>query len=291
MSQRNTFLAAAVLAGLSSLSAVAQSTRPAAAGDFSLTIYSTADPATFDPRQPVPYNNYGQPSVLPGYGVVREVRPIDLQRGENTLRFTDVAAGIDPTSVSFESLTAPDATGVLEQNFEFDLVSSQKLLEKYIDKAVRITVKPTGAMESAHVVEGTLLSSDGNTIVIATQLGVEILSRQDIASLKLEKNETGLITKPTLVWKVQSGTGGKQDAQRHLPNRRPHLAGGLQLHHQRGRHEARCRRVGDGAEQKRRELSRCEAEARGGRCAAHSAAAAEQPMDVSAARNDGQVDA
>lgn len=213
MSQRSTFLAAAVLAGLSSISAFAQTTKPTATGDYSLTIYSTADPATFDPRQAVPSNNYGQRPVLPGYGVVREVRPIELQKGENTLRFTDVAAGIDPTSVSFESLTALDSTGVLEQNYEFDLVSSEKLLEKYIDKAIHLSLKPTGGMNSSRTVDGTLLSSDGGTIVVQTTTGVEILSRQDVASLKLEKTDTGLITKPTLVWKVQSATGGKQDAR------------------------------------------------------------------------------
>ncbi len=80
---------------------------------FSLTIYSNADPATFDPQEIVrqqtfnPY--YPQQNPLPGYGIVRENREIKLDEGDNTIRFTDVATGIDPTTVSFQSLTAPDA--------------------------------------------------------------------------------------------------------------------------------------------------------------------------------------
>ena len=126
-------------------------TRPAAAttkpgsSDFSLTIYSTADPATFDPQQLAqqrlmnPYNAWQ--IKLPGYGVVRETRTIELKDGENTIRFTDVASGIDPTTVSFQSLTAPDSTSVLEQNYEYDVVSASKLLEKYLGKDVTVSRK------------------------------------------------------------------------------------------------------------------------------------------------------
>ena len=47
-----------------------------------------------------------------------------------------MAALIDPTSVSFKSLTDPEGTTVLEQNFEYDLVGSTALLQKYIDKVI-----------------------------------------------------------------------------------------------------------------------------------------------------------
>src|SRR5438045_3193709 len=91
----------------------------AAASSFSLTIYSNADPGLFDPQEFAQSQVNGGPAYkLPGYGVVREVRKIDLIAGENTVKFTDVAAGIDPTTVSFKSLTAPDGADVIEQNYE-----------------------------------------------------------------------------------------------------------------------------------------------------------------------------
>ena len=61
-----------------------------------------------------------------------------LARGRGTLQFTDVAALIDPTTVQFRSLTDPDGTKVLEQNFQFDLVSTEKLLPRYIDRQVTV---------------------------------------------------------------------------------------------------------------------------------------------------------
>src|SRR5881396_1418473 len=66
-----------------------------------------------------------------GTALVQDRRTFDLQSGENTLDFTDVAASIDATSVSFKSLTDPLGTSVLEQNYVYDLVGSSALLERY----------------------------------------------------------------------------------------------------------------------------------------------------------------
>ena len=59
-----------------------------------------------------------------------DVSADDLAAGENLVKFSDVASGIDPTTVAFKSLTAPDSTAVLEQNYEYDLVSPDKLMGK-----------------------------------------------------------------------------------------------------------------------------------------------------------------
>ena len=58
--------------------------------------------------------------------LVSENRTIPLTSGLNEVVYTDVAAQIDPTSVSFKSLTDPEGTTVLEQNFEYDLVGSTR---------------------------------------------------------------------------------------------------------------------------------------------------------------------
>ena len=115
-------------------------TAPGKAAGFSLTIYSTADPATFDPQQLAqqrlanPYNAWQM--KLPGYGVVREVRGIDLNAGENVVRFTDVASGIDPTTVNFQSLTAPDGASVL---FDRDSVTVKQLMDAVSAAGYRAT--------------------------------------------------------------------------------------------------------------------------------------------------------
>src|SRR5947208_324287 len=105
------------------------------AGGDALTIYSTAQPGAISPDV---YRNGGRGQPIPGYAVVRQQRDINLTRGHNNVRFTDVAAFIDPTTVAFESLTDPAGTSVVEQNFQFDLVSQEKLLQKFIDQTVKI---------------------------------------------------------------------------------------------------------------------------------------------------------
>ena len=93
------------------------------------------------------------------FGVVREKRNVEVKEKVGTIRFTDVAAQIDGTSVQFKSLTDPGAT-VLEQNYEYDLVSADKLLQKYIDKQITVLTK------DATRYSGNLLSFDGNQLVI-----------------------------------------------------------------------------------------------------------------------------
>ncbi len=190
-------------------------TQPAATSDYALTIYSTADPATFDPQNLERQRRYGQQIELPGYGVVRQITKIDLKAGVNTVRITDVASGIDPTTVSFKSLTAPDAAAVLEQNYEYDLINSEKILEKYLGKRISATRKPAGAQESADMIQGTLLSADHSYVVIQTGGAgdVQVISRGELTSIRLSRQQTGLITKPTLVWNVGTDQPGQHDAQ------------------------------------------------------------------------------
>ncbi|MCD4740433.1 DUF4139 domain-containing protein [archaeon] len=124
------------------------------------------------------------------FGLVKDKREIPLQSGTNLVKFTDVASRIDATSVHFKSLTGN--ARVIEQNYEYDLVSTAKLIEKYIDKEVAVH---TG--EDTFI--GTLLSSTGG-IVLQTTGGVVSISEYD--NIEFPELPQGLITKPTLVWQV-----------------------------------------------------------------------------------------
>ena len=73
-----------------------------------------------------------------GTALVRDRRQFDLTAGFNEIAFTDVASQMDPTSVLFRSLTDPDGTLVLEQNYEFDLVGVAALLQRYLDQPIRV---------------------------------------------------------------------------------------------------------------------------------------------------------
>jgi hypothetical protein len=174
-----------------------------------ITIYSSAQPGAIQPEmyRPIPGQHSYNAMAVPGYALVRDDREISLKRGRSQISFTDVAALIDPTTVTFASLTDP-ATRVLEQNFQFDLVSTQKLLLKFIDRQITVD-KPNGT--SMTPITGTLLSAtDG--IVLRGGDG-SIYSLPAYTSVRFPDLPGGLNTRPTLVWDLQSPEGGVHQAR------------------------------------------------------------------------------
>lgn len=131
--------------------------------------------------------------------LVRDVRTLSLKSGTSNVSFTDVAARIDPTSVHFKSVTAPEKLSILEQNYEYDLVSAQKILEKYVDEEIRLV------MEKGEVFDGQLLSTSKSDIVIRDGEGrLKVIQAKWIQHFDFPRLPEGLITRPTLVWMVEN---------------------------------------------------------------------------------------
>jgi len=174
--------------------------------EVAITIYSSAAPGAIPPElyRPIPGSGVPNAMSVPGYAMVRNDRDLRLDNGRSTVKFTDVAALIDPTTVTFASLSEP-RTRVLEQNFQFDLVSIDKLLLKYIDRP--ITVERAVGNE-ARTVSGTLLSSVDGLVLKANDGGIQAL--QGYSSVRFSELPGGLNTKPTLVWDILSPRGGDQ---------------------------------------------------------------------------------
>src|SRR5215510_9157567 len=200
---RNPLVAAVTLA---MMAAGAQGAAAADQTSTAITIYSSAQPGAISPEfyRPVPGQGVPNAMAVPGYALVRDEREMKIRQGRSQLSFTDVAALIDPTTVTFTSLSDP-ATRVLEQNFQFDLVSTQKLLLKYIDR--QITVDKTAGTNVVPIT-GTLLSAtDG--IVLKGNDG-SIYSLPGYSSVRFPDLPGGLNTRPTLVWDIASPAGGSQ---------------------------------------------------------------------------------
>jgi len=199
-----TFVPAALVAVLSLAAAPAR-------GQIGLTVYSTAEPAGFDARRYIAQQRQGHDpdyaSQVPGFGVVKDQRAVNFEAGRNTIQFVDVAQFIDPSTVSFVDLERPEATSVLEQKFLFDLVSPEKLLKKYLDREITVSV-PIGDGQMERIT-GTLLSSTQGRLVLRTDGGVRMLDR-DRAQVQLGELPGGLITEPTLQWNVNSEEAGKR---------------------------------------------------------------------------------
>ncbi|MBN2842493.1 MAG: DUF4139 domain-containing protein [Sedimentisphaerales bacterium] len=147
------------------------------------------------------------------FGVVRETRELSFDAGVNTIRFTDVASEIDPTSVSFKSLDLPGDIRVLEQNYEYDLVSADSLLSRYVDKEVLVTVKGSGSTSNA-LVKGVLSAYVGGDLIVKQGDGsVRIIGRGMVESIELASAPGDLVTRPTLVWLASASSSGTSNCE------------------------------------------------------------------------------
>lgn len=200
--------AAVLVAGLAATGATRTSAGDAP--DLAITIYSSAQPGGIPAEWYRPLPGMGTPiaTQLPGYAMVRDDRVVRLDRARSTLRVSDVAALIDPTTVQFQSLTDPAGTRVLEQDFQFDLVSTQKLLSRFIDRDV--AVERQLGQQTAEL-KGTLLSANDGLVLKSADGQIHALSQWQ--GLRFGELPGGLITQPTLVWDVATKKPGEQRAR------------------------------------------------------------------------------
>lgn len=139
-------------------------------------------------------------------GVVKEKRELNLKKGIQEIRISDVAALIDPTSVHFKSVSYPNECSILEQNFEYDLISQQKLLEKYLGKEIEIRDYLQEKEGTKEIIRKGMLLSAGDGMVVKIDDKI-FLNPPGIVILP--DLPEGLIIKPTLSWLISNNKEGK----------------------------------------------------------------------------------
>ncbi len=128
-------------------------------------------------------------------GLVKEIRKLRLPVGKGEMRFMDVAAHIQPVTVHVKSLNHPEGLAVLEQNYEYDLMSPAKLLDKFVGKKIKL-IEWKQFQDRKETVEATLLSNNQGPIY---RVGSEIFLGHPGFQVLPEIPEN-LIAKPTLMW-------------------------------------------------------------------------------------------
>ena len=133
--------------------------------------------------------------------LVRDVRQIHLQSGVFPLRFEDVAASIMPATVHFRSLTDPAKLSVVEQNYEYDLLDPQKLLQKYVGREVTVMRANIAVDTKKWDVEKALLLADNNGGTV-WKIGDEIVTNAQ--PYRFPDLPGNLYSRPTLVWTLEN---------------------------------------------------------------------------------------
>ncbi|MEJ2269995.1 MAG: hypothetical protein P8Y04_09505 [Desulfobulbaceae bacterium] len=137
--------------------------------------------------------------------LVKDKRTLFLPAGEITLAFREVSGMMRPETALLQSSSRQDVV-VLEQNFDFDLLTPQKLLEKYVGRTIAVVkTHPTTGEETEE--EAIVLSSNNGVVL---KVGDRIETGLSGGRLIFADVPENLRDKPTLVMQLANKTGGEK---------------------------------------------------------------------------------
>ena len=143
--------------------------------------------------------------------LVRDVRRLRLPSGTIDLRYMDIAAQVNPATVHIVSLTAPKELNVLEQDYEYDLLSPEKLLQKYVGKELTLVRTMSENNSTKEVPVKAVLLADNQGPV--WKVGDEIITGMGADRYVFPDLPGNLYSKPTLVWRLDNRKAGEQTVE------------------------------------------------------------------------------
>src|SRR5438876_65373 len=143
--------------------------------------------------------------------LIRDVRNLTLPGGTFRLKFMDIAATVNPATVHFRSLNEPDKLGVIEQNYEYDLLEPAKLLHKYVGKEVTLvrSYQESGTTKREEI-KATLLSDNNGTV---WKIGNDIVTGVYAESYRFPEVPANLYERPTLLMSLENSGAKKQQVE------------------------------------------------------------------------------
>ncbi len=143
--------------------------------------------------------------------LVRDVRQLSLPAGMFRLKFMDIAATVNPVTVHFRSLNEPDKLGVIEQNYEYDLLEPAKLLHKYVGKEVTLvrSYQENGTTRREEV-KATLLADNNGPV---WKIGNDIVTGMYAESYRFPEVPANLYERPTLLMSLENVGGRKHQIE------------------------------------------------------------------------------
>jgi hypothetical protein len=140
--------------------------------------------------------------------LIRDVRHLELPSGTFRLKFMDIAATVNPATVHFRSLTEPEKVGVLEQNYEYDLLEPNKLLNKYVGKEVTLvrSYMDNGTTKREEI-KATLLANNNGPV---WKIGNDIVTGAYAETYRFPEVPANLYDRPTLVMSLENSGAHKQ---------------------------------------------------------------------------------
>ncbi len=174
-----------------------EAARAAANGDQSTSLHDQTDLAV------TVYNS--------NIALVRDVRQLALPSGAFRLKFMDIAATVNPATVHFRSLTEPEKLGVIEQNYEYDLLEPAKLLHKYVGKEVTLVRSyQENNTTKREEIKATLLADNNGPV---WKIGNDIVTGMFAESYRFPEVPANLFDRPTLLMSLDNSGARKHQIE------------------------------------------------------------------------------
>lgn len=170
---------------------------------FSASAAVEEKPSTLSDQQSVAVTIYNENLAL-----IKDLRRISLEAGRNRLALREVSGRMRPETALLRSVSHPGSLRLLEQNFDFDLLTPAKLLEKYVGRDVRIVrVHPTTGAET--IEKATVLAANGGVVMrIGDRIETGLPGR-----IVYDGVPANLRDKPTLVTELDAARAGTQQVE------------------------------------------------------------------------------
>ena len=205
-------LAAAALAAMLLPASVGAAQQPLAAGAKPGVAAVRAERRSgLEDQQSVAVTIYNDELAL-----IKDARRLVLDAGVNRVALRDVSGRMRPETAQLRSLSAPGAFDLLEQNFDFDLLTPAKLIEKYVGRTVRVVrTNPATGAETVETAE-VLAASGGVVLRIGDRIETGVPGR-----IVFDSVPANLRDRPTLVAELNNRQAGTQNVEL------TYLSGGL----------------------------------------------------------------
>ncbi len=159
--------------------------------------------STLEDQQSVAVTIYNADLAL-----VKDARRLTLDQGPNRIALRDVSATMRPETAQLRSLSNPGSFSLLEQNFDFDLLTPTKLLEKSVGKTVRIVkTHPTSGAETTESAQ-VLSAHEGVVLKMGDRIETGLPGR-----IVFDGVPANLRDRPTLVTELNSQRAGPQEVE------------------------------------------------------------------------------
>ena len=160
-------------------------------------------PSTLSDQQSVAVTIYNENLAL-----IKDLRRVTFEAGRNRLALGEVSGRMRPETALLRSVSHPGSLSLLEQNFDFDLLTPAKLLEKYVGRNVRvIRTHPTTGAETIET--ATILAANGGVVMkIGERIETGLPGR-----IVYDGVPANLRDRPTLVTELDAARAGSQSVE------------------------------------------------------------------------------